>query len=104
MLTRRAMIGGALSIVYASRAAGHSWYDPYCCNGKDCQPISDGLARLTRGGWRVRLMPGDHPMISRPMDVIVPHSEAKPSEDSAFHICIFPADTLRCLYVPQGGA
>lgn len=102
MLSRRSLLtGGAL--LCASPALGHSWYDPFCCNGKDCAPVADGAVRAVRGGWRVRLMPGDHPMVTRPLDVTIPHAEARPSEDGAFHVCVFPADTLRCLYVPQGG-
>ena len=104
---RRYFLAGAATLL-ATTACAHSApsgmaYDPYCCNGQDCRPAPDGSVRAVKGGWAVTLNPGDHPMVTKPFRAVLPHGEAKPSEDAEFHVCIWPRDTLRCLYVPQGG-
>ena len=99
---RRTVLAGALALL-AEQARAHSWYDPFCCNGKDCQPVPDGAVVATRNGWFVRLMPGDHPEVTKPVSELVPFKDAKPSEDGAFHVCIFPKNVVRCLYTPPGG-
>ena len=102
MLTRRSILtGGAL--LCASPALSHSFFDPWCCNGKDCQPVPEGAVRAVNGGWSVRLDPGQHSMVTKHFRAFVPHGETKPSEDGEFYVCVYPQDTMRCLYVPQGG-
>ena len=101
-MKRRGFLAGAL-VLAATAARGHSFYDPLCCNGQDCAPVPDGAVRATRAGWAVTLRPGDHPEITKPLSAVVPFAEARPAEDGRFHVCIWPRDTLRCLYVPPGG-
>lgn len=101
-MKRRSFLAGALALAATSPRA-HQWYDPFCCNGKDCRRAPEGSVRAVRGGYAVALDPGQHPMVTVPLRVVVPYAEAKPSGDGDYHICVFPADTLRCLYVPPGG-
>lgn len=74
----------------------HSWYDPYCCNDRDCRPVADGSVRPTTGGWFVQ-----------ETGETVPYSQARESQDGRFHVCIWPPGAkipkVRCLYVPPGG-
>lgn len=104
---RRTFLAGAATLL-ATQSRAHTApsgmvYDPYCCNGNDCRPAPEGAVRGVKGGWAVTLNPGDHPMITKPLRAFMAHADTKPSEDGAFHICVWPQDTLRCLYVVQGG-
>lgn len=102
-MKRLALVAGALALL-AAGACAHDWYDPWCCNGKDCVPIPDGTVHPSRGGYRVKLCPGDHPGITGDcLFQTVRHSETRPSQDGRYHACIFPTNTLRCLYAPLGG-
>lgn len=99
-----AMAALALVAPAASHEAPSGWkYDGWCCGGHDCAPIPP--AEMTATGWRVRLTPGDHPMVTEPVDQIVPFGAARMSGDAEFHACIVLWDTgnVRCLYVPAGG-
>jgi len=105
---RRVFLAGAATLL-ATAARGHSSpggmeYDAYCCNGKDCHPIDARHVRAARGGFVVTLNVGDHPMVTKPLRVMVAYPDARPATDGEYHACVFPADTLRCLYVPAGGA
>lgn len=85
-------------------AMGHSFYDPWCCSGKDCAPIPQESVKVSRRGYTVTICPGDHPLVTE--SCINKHfgfDEARPSEDGAYHACIYPAGEIRCLYAPQGG-
>lgn len=103
MLTRRSILTGG-AILFASPALPHSWYDPWCCNAKDCAPIPASAVRVTPGGFAVTLQPGEHPMVTEGVfRAFVRHRDARPSEDGEYHACIYPADTMRCFYAAQGG-
>lgn len=102
MASRRDFLAGAATLL-ATPAFAHSWYDPFCCNGNDCQPAPEGSVRAGKGGYTVTLPLGSHPMITADFRAVVPYRDSKPSGDNEYHICIFPKDTLRCLYVPSGG-
>jgi hypothetical protein len=64
----------------------HSWYDPYCCNTKDCHPVSGKVERM-EGGWQAE----GH---------FFPESMQRDSQDAEFHVCIFHGQA-RCIYVPK---
>jgi len=81
-------------------------YDGFCCNGDnhtgDCQMISTRNVRVVQGGYEIILGPGDHRLITRRHDFVVAQSEARRSEDSEYHLCLYPnEDTLRCFYAPD---
>ena len=81
-------------------------YDGFCCNGDnhtgDCQMISTRNVRVVQGGYEIIIGPGDHRLITRRHDFVVGQSEARRSEDSEYHLCLYPnEDTLRCFYAPD---
>jgi len=72
---------------------GHSFYDPYCCSGQDCEPIDDKRVQLVEGGY---LLDGKFH---------IPHDQARQAPDGNYHACFWPnADTLRCFYKPMLGS
>ena len=92
------MVGGAHA---------HSWYDPACCSGKDCAPIPSHTVTVTPDGYHVRLEPGDHPLVTSVVDVVVPFEAVMPSQDEHYHACVSmgspSADpSVLCLYVGGG--
>lgn len=93
------------ALMAATPATAHEWYDPYCCNDKDCAPIAQEHVEATEGGWRVTLGPGDHPMVKERRTFLVPYKDARPSADDAFHACIvfWRPDEMRCFYAPPMG-
>ncbi len=83
-------------------------YDGFCCNGDshsgDCQMISTRNVKIIKGGYEIILGPGDHRLITRRHDFVLPQSEARRSQDSEYHLCLYPnEDTLRCFYAPDMG-
>lgn len=111
-MRRTLIVGAVFCVVFmaVAPAFAHSWYSGSCCNDKDCAPIPATTVTRTADGYRVRLQPGDHPLLTRPVDQVIPYSETLPSEDSEFHACIYlwkltdlsQHDLIRCLYVPEG--
>ena len=95
------------AIALASPAAAHDWYDPACCDGKDCQPVRPDRVTATPTGWRIQINPGDHVLSNRPVDMIVPYDSPRirPSLDGDYHVCISPMmNSLYCVYVPPQGS
>jgi hypothetical protein len=83
------------AFLLAESAAAHDWYEPMCCNEKDCEPLPDSAVTQVREGYRVRYA-GKRGLA---VDVIVPWSKARPSQDHQFHGCASPVRFF-CLYVP----
>ena len=89
----------------------HSWYDPWCCNEKDCAPIPNESVTATDNGWYVVLEPGDHPLVTKRQEFVVPYftrdkgrfqQKARKSKDHQFHACLYPnEDNMRCFYEPD---
>lgn len=86
----------------------HSWYDPWCCNDKDCQGIPTEAVELTAQGYRVTLRPQDHGMLrgeTAPHVYVVAYRDARVSPDGGYHACIYPdVETMRCFYAPPVGS
>jgi hypothetical protein len=89
----------------------HEWYDPWCCNTNDCAMVPTASVTPTADGWLVVLEPGDHPLITRRIEEVIPY-DAKGllrSRDENFHACIRHDNAnvwdqlgaVRCLYVPD---
>ena len=101
-----------LALIVGGPVGAHSWYDGDCCSGKDCAQIELSNVKWTTEGWHVVIEPGQHPMVTRGLDVVVPFGseDIKPSQDQHFHACISPGtpdhreEFLLCLYVPGGMA
>lgn len=99
----RLIVFFAFLILVAASSVGlaHSWYDPACCDNRDCRPIPGEAVTITPQGYRVQ-----HDGI----DQTVPFHDALPSRDAGWHICI-TIDGARirrigkgtCLYAPLGG-
>lgn len=96
---------------------GH-WYDPWCCNTKDCAPIPDHAVEATDDGWLVTLQPGEHPMVTDQTGVVTfvaPYMKSgqtksygmtRRSKDDQFHACILhwlDKPSPRCFYRPDMG-
>lgn len=88
----------------------HSWFDPWCCNDRDCQPIPDSAVKITPQGYVITLQPGDHPMLAketRPHTYTVPYAKARVSLDpeQKFFACIYPdPSSMRCFYAKPSGS
>lgn len=101
-----AVLAGLVAMLVASIVWAHSWYDPYCCNDKDCRPISS-----TAEGWsEVELTSVGYVWTSSRSGIrhIIPHGDERirPSRDGDYHACELPDSPLgyeyaRCLYVPM---
>ena len=68
-----------------------AWYDPDCCNMKDCAPVvtitpvPGGLLMTRKDGLS---------------SVVEPHDVRRPSKDMRWHICINSAKKRICVYEP----
>jgi hypothetical protein len=85
----------------------HSFYDPKCCNDADCAPVSEANLRPVKGGWRLHITPGEHPMVKQVIDVLIPYNDPKVkfSPDGRPHACIGPnTQVVFCIYVPDYGS
>jgi len=107
---KTAALAALATLALVSGVTAHSWFDPWCCNGRDCQPIPDGAVKVTPQGYVVTLRPSDHPALARetePRTYLVTFDKARVSLDpeQRFFACIYPdPSTLRCFYArPLGG-
>ncbi len=76
-----------LFTLISSPAWAHSWYDPWCCNERDC---TEYTGTVVEGPDGYKLENG----------LFVKYPDARVSQDSDFHICIYHGE-LRCFYAPQ---
>lgn len=86
-----------LAVLGVLLLCGHSWYDPYCCNDKDCSPIDSATVRVVAKGYMVKLGAAE---------IFVPHDQTRPSGDDKFHVCLVPTEDglmVRCFYAPPMG-
>lgn len=103
-----AIAAAALFLAWAQHARAHDFYDPWCCNDKDCQPIAADSVKVTRQGYVVSLREGQHIGLkpgAGSMSYLIPFKDARPSPDGKFHACIMPwqVEVMRCFYAPVGG-
>lgn len=86
----------ALWLILSSHAKAHSWYDPWCCNDRDCKKVDSVIN--TPNGVAVQV---DGKIIPIPDSV-----ERKYSQDQFTHVCymVQPDNTItvRCFYIPGG--
>lgn len=107
-------VGAALCLaVLATAALSHEWYDPVCCNERDCRPIDSSQVQLTPDGWVVTF---------DGQKQLVPYGKQHPekSPDGQYHICTmtpggkptlrtrppmppYSTDRRFCLHVPPQG-
>jgi hypothetical protein len=99
--------GGLVLLVSSHSAKAHSFYDPKCCSGTDCAPVSEVNLKPVKGGWRLHIAPGEHPTVKQVIDVLIPYGDPKihPSPDGQPHACVGPnTQVIFCIYVPDFGS
>jgi hypothetical protein len=70
----------------------------------DCDEIPDHAVTAVQGGYAVTLAPGDHPMVKKPLSLIVPYDKVEHAEDGKFHICFRADMTARCFFSGASGS
>jgi hypothetical protein len=102
---RRSPLGScvavALGLLIAAMPAGparsHSWYDPDCCSGHDCEPVS-AVTYVASDPGTVPVMVVTTSLGTKP---VTPMTRIRESKDSRMHGCIYQG-ALLCLYMPPG--
>lgn len=82
--------------VGVNAARAHSFYDFACCSDKDCAPAQEGTVTWTPAGWSV-VTPAIHTVVPFDSDRIRYNPHGVPQ----IHICEYPKNNLRCLYLPE---
>jgi len=93
------LVAALLSI----KVKAHEWYDPACCNDRDCAPIPMDAVRITAEGYLVEIGPGEHPMLhGEVVFSTIPFNSpmVRKSQDGDYHACLTAARSIRCFYVP----
>jgi hypothetical protein len=100
----------ALLLLLCAPAAAHrapsGWeYDQACCSDLDCAPVPESAVVEATGGYIVRLVPGQHPMVRAPLAAFLAHGDSRirVSGDEHRHACVSGSGRLLCIYVPPGG-
>lgn len=95
------------TVVGSSDAKSHEWYDPWCCNEKDCAPVTKSSYDKATRTWT---MTTKHGTASFKMEDDLPSHRV--SQDGSIHMCIaeqehpdFYTDArskpyARCVYWP----
>ena len=83
--------------VSATPARSHSWYDPDCCSGQDCEPVS-AVAYVASDPGSVPVMVVTTSLGTKPVTAM---TKIRESKDSRMHGCIYQG-ALLCLYMPPG--
>lgn len=108
MTAFRAILAALLALAAAAALAHQApsgWsYDRECCSEADCAPVPDFAVREATGGYVVRLLPGDHPMVATPLAAFLAHGSPmlRASGDGRKHVCASGGRVL-CVYLPPGG-
>jgi hypothetical protein len=96
-MRRLLLVTTLVSMLNAPTAQGHSWYDPDCCSGQDCDVVTD-ISFVTPDPKSVPIMVvanrfGKQPVTSK--------TKIRESKDGRMHACIYEGELL-CLYLPPG--
>jgi hypothetical protein len=84
------------AVASPSIAAAHDWYPPWCCNDKDCRPLTE-----EQGESVLEAPDGWHLWDGR----IVARGTARPSPDRRFHLCEEPTTkAIICFFSPPGSS
>lgn len=96
--------------LFSSYAFAHSWYDPECCNDKDCVPVEkiEKIAGVNGDYWYFIRTPG---VINKLFPVRVTREDiqnkSRFSQDQKYHICgdFYELNDkeeyhVKCIYVP----
>lgn len=94
--------------VGAAAALAHDFYDPWCCDGKDCKPYT-GTVEVTRQGYYLpefdTLIPFKNAYGSLGMAEEAGTRYNVPEDAAQYHICFWPESSrkVRCFYAKPGG-
>lgn len=102
----------AATLALTGEARPHSWYDADCCDTRDCAPVPAARIVPEGDGWRVTILPGQHPLATAPVEVVLRGSAVRLSQDHQPHACVVATGgdwgdftgglTIRCVYLPWG--
>ena len=73
------------------------WYDPACCNRRDCRPVEDSNdiePFLDGGAPAIRYKPTGNVFVK---------AQFRKSQDERFHVCISATGYSYCVYIPAMG-
>lgn len=103
------LLGGGWSTRVVAHEAMSGWRYPYqCCADNDCAELATSAVAETRSGYAVTVLPGTHPMWPHaradPLRLTVAYSDARPSPDGHFHLCLDHAGKLLCFFAAIGGS
>lgn len=97
-----------LVVAQVREAFAHEFYDPWCCNGKDCTPYYGKVEETPKGYW----IPEYNALVPyKQADGTTGYAEDKgtrykvPDDEAKYHICVMPWEPtkLRCFYAKTGG-
>lgn len=95
-----AILSLAVVTCFVGATNAHEWYDPYCCNDKDCKTVE-------AHGAKIEFADKGYLIEYRGYETLVPYgsSKVKPSQDTNIHLCIIQGDIqqdigIRCIYIP----
>lgn len=113
MAAGSAIIAATANMARSHEAPSGQWdYPSGCCfsaatnpNG-DCAPISERFIKARPDGYHLDLPIGAHPKLkTKGYKGIVPYSQAKPSGDLEFHLCVALDGAYRyCFFVAPGSS
>lgn len=97
-------IAACVIVLTIGEARSHSWFDPWCCDDRDCAVIPERTVKATADGYVVTLNPGDHPSVNSPVVHVVPYKDVRHSPDGTYAACLYPSqNVMRCFYAPHPG-
>lgn len=107
---RSHLLSALFILAMGGQVAAHDWYDPTCCSDKDCAPIPSSAVKITKNGYEVTLMLGQHPMVRTRLFQVIPFADedVMPSQDEHYHACVMPGSPsagmprIICFYVGGG--
>ena len=70
------------------------WYDPACCNQRDCRPVKDDEIEFSNMGGQLVAR-------HKPTGAIFTRDRFKVSQDERYHVCIYNGAPL-CFYDRPG--
>jgi len=72
-----------LGFLYVQEVYSHNWYDKWCCNEKDCAPVTKMIRHKSGNGWIMTSKHGSAFVPDDPNQV-----RMLPSQDSNVHLCL----------------
>lgn len=70
------------------------WYDPECCNLKDCRPVEDETIDFSNNAFGPILV-----YTKENIKLDFPKSRWRNSKDEHYHVC-YRGDVVYCAYLP----